>query len=115
MTRPWQKTTDFVDGLKGKLPEEKLARIKEYVEKRSRDEAEQAQMTVKPVDTVQHCSPCSVIPTCRQVYILGWRTPRVRWVRSWTSSNHHQLVRVSRRPDSSVLRTRGHGRQDEPP
>ena len=27
-TRPWQKTIDFVDGLKGKLPDEELAVIK---------------------------------------------------------------------------------------
>ena len=58
MTRLWQKTIDFVDGLKGKLREEELARIKEYVEKRSRDEAAQARVIVKPVDTIQHCSPC---------------------------------------------------------
>ena len=57
VTRPWQKTIDFVDGLKGKLPDEELAVIKEYVEKRSR-EAAQAQMTVTPDDTEQHCSPC---------------------------------------------------------
>ena len=38
-----------------------FARMKEYVDKRSREEA-QAQMTVKPVDTVQHCSPCSPSP-----------------------------------------------------
>ena len=31
-TRPWQKTVDFVDGLKGKLPDEELAVIKRYVE-----------------------------------------------------------------------------------
>ena len=56
-TRPWQKTMDFVDGLKGKLPDEELAVIKRYVEKRSR-EAAQTQVTVTPVNTVQHCSPC---------------------------------------------------------
>ena len=61
MTRPWQKTIDFVDGLKGKLPDEKLAVIKRYVEKRSR-EAAQAQVTDTPVDTVQYCSPCSPDP-----------------------------------------------------
>ena len=61
MTRPWQKTIDFVDGLKGKLPDEELAVIKRYVEKRSR-EAAQAQVTVTPVDTVQHCSPCPLDP-----------------------------------------------------
>ena len=60
-TRPWQKTMDFVDGLKEKLPDEELAVIKRYVEKRSR-EAAQAQVTVTPVDTVQHCSPCPLNP-----------------------------------------------------
>ena len=38
-TRPWQKTMDFVYGLKGKLPDEELAVIKRYVEKRSREAA----------------------------------------------------------------------------
>ena len=52
---------DFVDGLKGKLPDEELAIIKRYMEKRSR-EAAQAQVTVTPVDTVQHCSPCPLDP-----------------------------------------------------
>ena len=37
MTRPWQKTIDFVDGLKRKLPDEELAVIKRYVEKRGRE------------------------------------------------------------------------------
>ena len=47
----------------GKCSDEELnAVIKEYVEKRSRDEAAQAHVTVKPVDTVQHCSPCSPNP-----------------------------------------------------
>ena len=61
VTGPWQKTIDFVDGLKGKLPHEELAVIKRYVDKRSR-EATQAQVTVTPDDTVQHCSPCSPNP-----------------------------------------------------
>ena len=30
---PWQKTAEFVDGLKGKLPDWELAEIKRYVEK----------------------------------------------------------------------------------
>ena len=37
------------------MPNEELARIKRLVEKRGR---EAAQVTVTPVDTVQHCSPC---------------------------------------------------------
>ena len=60
-SRPWQKTMDFVDGLKGELPDEELAVIKRYVEKRSR-EAAQAQGTVTPVDIVQHCNPCPLDP-----------------------------------------------------
>ena len=36
-SKPWQKTMDFVDGLKGKLPDEELAVIKRYVDKRSRE------------------------------------------------------------------------------
>ena len=39
-SRPWQKTIDFVDGLNGKLPDEELAAIKRYVEKRSREAAQ---------------------------------------------------------------------------
>ena len=54
-TRPWQKTMDFVDGLKGKLSDEELAVIKRYMEKRSR-EATQAKVTVTPVDAVRYCS-----------------------------------------------------------
>ena len=61
VTRFWQKTIDFVYGLQDKLPDEELAVIKRYVEKRSR-EAAQAQVTVTPVDTVQHCSPCPLDP-----------------------------------------------------
>ena len=61
---PWQKTAEFADGLKGKLPDWELAEIKRYVEKRCRKEAQaQAQMTAKPVGTVQqHCSPISPNP-----------------------------------------------------
>ena len=66
VTKPWQQTIDFVDGPRSDSLDEllanfKFARVKEYVEKRSR-EAAQAQMTVTPDDTVQHCSPCSPNP-----------------------------------------------------
>ena len=61
MTRPCQKTIDFVDGLKGKLPEEELAVMKEYVEKRSHETA-QVQVTVTQVNTVQHSSLCPLDP-----------------------------------------------------
>ena len=57
---------DVVDGLRNDFLDELLAnfefaRMKECVEKRSR-EASQAQVTVTPVDTVQHCSPCPLDP-----------------------------------------------------
>ena len=45
------------DSLDELLANFEFARVKKYVEKRSR-EAAQAQMTVTPDDTVQHCSPC---------------------------------------------------------
>ena len=70
-TRPWQKTVDFVDGLKGKLPDEELTVIKRYVERRSR---EAAQVTVTPVSTAQHYIPDRPIPKCHQMYV--WRTTR---------------------------------------
>ena len=57
VTRPRQK--DSLDEL---LANFEFARIKEHVKKRSRDEAAQAQVTVTPVDTAQHCSLCSPNP-----------------------------------------------------
>ena len=59
-TRPWQKTMGFVNALeRGKVSDEELAVLKRLVEKRGR---EAAQVTVTPVDTVQHCSPCPLDP-----------------------------------------------------
>ena len=52
--RPWQKATELLGRLKGDLPDEELAAIKRYVERRSR---KAAQVTVTPVSTVQHCTP----------------------------------------------------------
>ena len=49
------------DSLDELLANFEFARVKEYVEKRSR-EAAQAQVTVTPDDTVQHCSPCPPNP-----------------------------------------------------
>ena len=59
-TMPWQKTMDFVNALEqGKVSDEYFAVLKRLVEKRGR-EAEQ--VTITPVDTVQHCSPCPLDP-----------------------------------------------------
>ena len=62
MARPCQKTIDFVDGLKGKLPEEELAVIKRYVEKRSREAVQVQKVTVTQVNTVQQSNPCPLDP-----------------------------------------------------
>ena len=109
-SRPRQK--DFLDEL---LANFKFARIKEYVEMRSRNEAAQVQVTVTQMNTVQHSSPYGLIPNHRHMYVLIWRTTRGGWTRSWTSSKHHQLVRLSKRPDSSVPQTRGFRRLEELP
>ena len=57
--RPWQKTMEFVDGLKGDLSDDELAAIKRYVESGSH---EAAQVIVTPVSTVQHSIPRSLNP-----------------------------------------------------
>ena len=65
--RPWQKTMEFVDGLEGDLPDEELAAIKRYVERRSR---EAAQVAVPPVSTAHHCITRSLNPeTPSHVYV----------------------------------------------
>ena len=112
-TRPWQKIIKFVDGLKGKLPDEELAVIKRYVEKQSR-EAAQAQATVTPIDTVQYCSPSPQTPDPSLDVCFHWENNEGRLDPSEARSNHRRLVRVLKRPDSSVPRTRGRGRKDEP-
>ena len=113
-TRPWQKTMDFVDGLKGKLPDEELAVIKRYVEKRSR-EAAQAQVTVTPVDTVQCCSPSPQTPEPSPDVCVKLENNQGRMdPERGELKPPRRLVRVLKRPDSSVLRARGRGRKDEP-
>ena len=57
VTRPRQKGS-----LDKMLANFEFARIKKYVEKRSRDEATQVQVTVTQVNTVQHSSPCPLDP-----------------------------------------------------
>ena len=74
MTLPWQKTIDFVDGLKGKLPEEELGVIKEYVEKRSHETA-QVQVTVTQGNTVQHSSPCPLDPEPSSSTYVNFENP----------------------------------------
>ena len=59
---PRQKVSNLIDEIEqGKVSDEEFAILKRLVEKRSR-EAAQAQVTVTPVDTVQHCSPCPLNP-----------------------------------------------------
>ena len=60
ISMPRQKVSNFFNAVEqGKVSDEKFATLKRLVEKRGREEA---QMTVTPVDTVQHCSPCLLNP-----------------------------------------------------
>ena len=55
---PRQKVSNLINEIEqGKVSDEEFAILERPVEKRSR-EAAQAQVTVTPVDTVKHCSPC---------------------------------------------------------
>ena len=59
---PRQKVSNLINEIEeGKVGDEEFAILKWLVQKRSR-EAAQAQVTVTPVDTVQHCSPCPLDP-----------------------------------------------------
>ena len=113
---PWQKTAEFVDGLKGKLPDWELAEIKRYVEKRCRKEA-QAQMTaVTRDDSVQHCSPISPNPDMPSNAFVklenneGTMSQELEELTSLSASTGLNT------PDSKkVPRTRGYGRLNESP
>ena len=59
---PRQKVSNLINEIEeGEVGDEEFAILKWLVEKRSREVA-QAQVTVTPVDTVQHCSPCRLDP-----------------------------------------------------
>ena len=109
VTRPRQK-----DSLGELLANFEFARIKEYVGKRSR-EAAKVHVTVKPVGTVQHCSPCSPNPDRPSGVYFNLENNEDEMGPSWRNSNRPQLARVPRHSDSSVPRTRGYGRLDESP
>ena len=113
ISMPSQKVSILINAIEqGKVSDEKFAILKRLVEKRGREAAQVLLRQWIPYSTV---APVRLIPNLRQMYVLSSRVTRVRWARSWRSSNHHQLVRVSKRPDSSVPRTRGYGSKDEPP
>ena len=60
ISMPRQKVSSLINAFEqGKVSDEEFAILKQLVEKRER---EAAQVTVTPVDTVQHCSPCSPNP-----------------------------------------------------
>ena len=70
-TRPWQKTMDFVNELEqDKVSDEEFAVLERLVEKGSR-EAAQAQVTITPVDTVQHCKQ-PIIRIEDRLFDRGW-------------------------------------------
>ena len=57
---PRQKVSNLINAIEqGKVSDEEFAILKRLVEKRGHEEAP---VTVTPVDTVQHCSPCPLNP-----------------------------------------------------
>ena len=108
ISMPYQKVGRLINAIEqGKLSAEEYATLKRLVEKRVRETAQLTAVTRD--DSVQHRSPCSPNPdkpsgVCFNLENEGG------WTRSWRNSNHHQLVRVSTRPDSIVPQTRGYGR-----
>ena len=62
ISMPRQKVSNLINAIEqGKVSDEEFTTLKRLVGKRNR-EAAQAQVTVTPVDTIQHCSPCPLIP-----------------------------------------------------
>ena len=62
ISMPRQKVSNLINEIQqGKVSDVEFAILIRLVEKRSR-EAVQVQVTVTPVDTVQHCSPCPLNP-----------------------------------------------------
>ena len=60
ISMPRQKVSNLINAVEqGKVSDEELAVLKRLVEKRGR---EATQVTITPVDTVQHCSPCPLNP-----------------------------------------------------
>ena len=117
VTRPRQKTMDVVDGRRSDSLDELLANfefstIKEYVEKRSRDDAAQAQVTVTPVDTVQHFSPCSPDPEpSSSVYVKlenteGKMGPELEELESPSAGTGLETPEQQCPPNEGILETR---------
>ena len=107
-SRPRQK--DSMDELLAKF---EYAEIKRRMDKRCREE-EQAQMTVKPVGTVQrYCSPCSPNPDRPSDVCFNLENNEDEM--DLELGKLKSSSRVSTRPDSSVPRTRGYGRLEKLP
>ena len=104
ISMPRQKVSNLINEIEeGKVGDEEFAVLKWLVEKQS-CETVQAQVTLPPMDTVQHCSPCPLDPEpSPDVCVLSWRVTKVGWTQNEASSNHYRLERVSKRPDSSIL------------
>ena len=109
VSRPRQK--DSLDEL---LANFEFARIKEYVEKRSRKGAKAQVTAVTRDDTLQHyCSPCSPNSkpspdACGNLENKGRMDPELEELESPSAGTGLET------PDSSVPRARGYGSKDEP-
>ena len=110
--RPWQKTMEFLDGLKGNLPDEELATIKRYVKRRSR---KTAQVTVTPVSTAQHCFLRSLNPeTPPDVYVSMEEKDEGRMNPELTELEPPSTGAGLETPGQQCRPNEGNGRQEEP-
>ena len=108
-SRPRQK--DSMDELLAKF---EYAEIKRCMDKRCREE-EQAQMTAKPVGTVQHCSPISPnpdMPSNAFVKMENNEGTMSQELEELTSSSAGTGLET---PGQQVPRTRGHWNNDKLP
>ena len=108
ITMPRQKVRNLIKAIEqDKLSDEEFANLRRLVEKRVR---EAAQMTVTRVDTVQYCNPISqTTEPPSDAYYVKLENNEGKMGQGLEELNHHQLVRVSKRPNSSVPRPRGYG------
>ena len=112
ISMPRQKVSNLINAIKqGKVSDEEFAILKRLVEKRGH---EKAHMTVTPVDTVQHCSPCPLNPemppnVCMKLESNeGKMDPELKELESQSAGTGLET------PGQQCPRTRGRGRKDEP-
>ena len=112
ISMPRQKVSNLINAIEQyKVSNDEFAILKRLVEKRGREEA---QMTVTPVDTVHYCSPSPQTPEPSPDVCVKLENNEGRMDPEQGELEPPSAGTGLETPDSSVARTRGHGRKDEP-